>query len=92
MSNVEISDLEPEYYAVRVTEGGTTTTHRVRLAADELGDLGFGDMEPERLLRETFTFLLERESASEIMEEFELDDITRFFPDFYNELRNRLGE
>jgi len=92
VSNVEIIDLEPEHFEVRVTEGTNTTTHHVRLAPDLLGDLGLGDMEPERLLRETFAFLLERESASEIMDEFTLEDVARFFPEFYDEIRSRLGE
>jgi hypothetical protein len=92
MSDVEIIDLEPEHFEVRVTEGSSTTSHRVRLAPDLLGDLGLGDVEPERLLRETFAFLLDRESASEIMSEFSLDDVARFFPEFYDELRNRVGE
>ncbi len=91
MSNVEINDLEPEYFSVRVTEGNTTTNHRVRLAPDLLADIGVGDVEPEHLIRETFEFLLERESASEIMAEFSLDDVARFFPDFYDELRQRVG-
>ena len=92
MSDVEIIDLEPEHFEVRVTEGSSTTSHRVRLAPDLLAELGLGDVEPERLLRETFAFLLDRESASEIMSEFSLDDVARFFPEFYDELRARVGE
>jgi hypothetical protein len=92
VSDIEITDLEPEHYGVQVTEGSTTTSHHVRLPPDLLGDLGLGDFEPERLVRETFAFLLEREPATSIMEEFSLEDVARFYPEFYDELRTRLGE
>lgn len=92
MSDIEVTDLEPEYYGVQVTEGTTTTSHRVRLAPDLLAELGLADVEPERLVRETFAFLLDRETAAEIMDEFSLDDVARFFPEFYDELRSRVGE
>jgi hypothetical protein len=45
----------------------------------------------ERVVRESFDFLLEREPASSIMSEFSLDVISRYFPEYPQELRQRLS-
>ena len=41
-------------------------------------------------MRESFVFLLEREPASSIMSEFSLDVISRYFPEYVEELPERL--
>jgi hypothetical protein len=42
-------------------------------------------------VQETMRFLLEREPATSILPEFSLEDVSRFFPEFYEELRRRLS-
>ena len=44
----------------------------------------------EEVVRESFQFLLERESAASILPEFSLDQIGRYFPEFFQELPRRL--
>lgn len=46
--------------------------------------------DPERAVRASFHFLLEREPASEIVPRFSLADIARFFPEYEAELSRRL--
>ncbi len=50
----------------------------------------FGDDDLERVVRESFAFLLEREPASSILREFSLDVIGRYFPEYDDELSRRL--
>ena len=57
--------------------------------ASLLPDLGFDDA--ERLVRETFAFLLEREPRSSILAQFDLPVVERYFPDYPAEMRRRLS-
>ena len=45
----------------------------------------------EARVRESFVFLLEREPPSSIMKSFSLDVISRYFPEYPEEMRRRLG-
>jgi hypothetical protein len=81
---------------VRVTEGGRTTTFDVTtrdptivLPAD--GETGSLEGDVERLVSETFVFLLEREPVSSILPRFDLTVVERYFPDYPTEIRRRLG-
>jgi hypothetical protein len=91
MSEITVTAMEPDHYGVQVTEGDTTTSHRVRVPPAMLDDLDLRDADHERVVRESIGFLLEREPATSIMREFALDDIARFFPEYYDELRTRLA-
>jgi len=90
MSEITITAMEPGRYGVQVTEGDTTTSHRVTVPDALLDDLGLDDVDPELVVRETFGFLLDREPATSILDEFSLDQVPGFFPDYHDELRSRL--
>jgi hypothetical protein len=83
--------MEPDWFGVQLEEGGTSTNHRVHVPATLLADLGINDAERELIVRESFSFLLEREPSSSILREFSLDVIPRYFPEYHDELRRRLG-
>lgn len=83
--------LEPTRYGVDVTEGTVTTTHKVAVPPELLDDLGLIDVDPMLVVREAFGFLLDREPASAIQGDFPIDQIARRYPDFYDELRTRMG-
>ena len=55
-----------------------------------LDELDLGQVEAEEVVRESFRFLLEREPSTSILPEFSLDEIGRFFPDYFQELPKRL--
>jgi hypothetical protein len=44
------------------------------------------------VLIQSFKFLLEHEPNTAILQAFDLQDIDRFYPDFENEIRRRLGQ
>ena len=45
----------------------------------------------ERLVRETFEFLLEREPRTAILSRFDLRDVSRYFPEYPATIRVRLS-
>ena len=88
---IRIQPLADHEYAVDVTEGTTRTRHRVVVTPDLLDDLGLVDVDEERVVRESMLFLLDREPATSIYDEFPLDTVASRFPDFADELRARLA-
>lgn len=89
---MRIVPMAPRHYGVQIREGQTTTTsHEVSVPLSVLDDLGLIEVEETQIVRETVTFLLEREPATSITESFSLEDVAEFFPEFYEELRDRLA-
>jgi hypothetical protein len=91
MTTMRVVPMAPGEFGVEVTEGSEVTGHRVRLPAAFLDDLLLGDVDQELIVRETFDFLLEREPATSILPQFSLDDVSRYFPEFPEELQRRLS-
>ena len=83
--------MEAGHFGVQITEGTTTTSHRVSVPAAMVDDLGLEEVDPELVVRESIGFLLEREPAPSILPEFALTDIARYFPEYYDELGARLS-
>jgi L-2-hydroxyglutarate oxidase LhgO len=78
-------------FDVEVHHGGAVTRHVVRVPpglAAELGRSGVGD---ERLVEESFAFLLEREPAASILRSFGLEVIEQYFPEYRREMARRLA-
>jgi hypothetical protein len=88
---IQIQPMAEHEYAVDVTEGTTHTRHRVIVPPDLLDDLGLVDVDEKRVVHESFEFLLEREPATSIYDEFPLDTVASRFPEFADELRTRLS-
>ncbi len=70
-------------------KAATTTQHRVRVTTADLDRFTEGRT-AEELLRESFRFLLERESNTSILDSFDLPLIGRYFPEYEREIRQRL--
>jgi hypothetical protein len=99
MTDIDIA-CEPrtDGWACRVVVGDPgdrsgSTAHEVTVDAALVGRLaavpGFDDV--DRLLRETFAFLLEREPKEAILRRFDLAVVERYFPEYPREMRRRLG-
>jgi hypothetical protein len=74
-----------------VGEGSEATHHDVRVSSADLERLSPAASEPDRLVRESFGFLLEREPKESILRTFALPEIGRYFPDYEGVIRSRLG-
>ena len=90
MGGIRITPAGPHEFGVEVTEGQENTSHRVIVPPSLLDDWGLEDTDSEAVVRESFAFLMEREPASSILPEFSLAIIPRYFPEYRDELPERL--
>jgi hypothetical protein len=65
--------------------------HEVTLSRQAYQQLTGGTVLHESLVRESFSFLLEREAKESILRQFDLPVIGEYFPVFHLELRRRLA-
>ena len=91
MTTMKVVSMAPGEFGVEVEEGHEVTGHKVRVPPAFLDDLLLADIDQERIVRETFEFLLEREPHTSILPEFSLEDVSRYFPEFPEELQRRLS-
>lgn len=91
MTEIAITEVQDREFAVEVRETARRTQHRVTVPRRGEGlDLDL-DQDLERVVRESFRFLLEREPASAILPRFSLAEISRYFPEYPAELARRLA-
>lgn len=90
MATVTVTHHTGDDYVVEVADSGGTSRHTATATAGHLAELGL-DAAPERVLEESFLFLLEREPKEAILARFELPVIGRYFPEYPAEIRRRLG-
>jgi hypothetical protein len=90
MDEISVVAQSDGTYRVDVERGGTTTTHIVAIPTGYAAALGFGDVDGERLVRESFAFVLENEPPTSILRRFRLDQIADYFPDYPAAIRRRL--
>lgn len=69
---------------------GRRSRYAVELSEEYYQKLTSETVTPEKLVEESFTFLLERESAGAIMTEFNLSDILTYFPEYEEKISERL--
>ena len=89
MAEIEVEHRDGDRYRVRVRDDTGSSEHMVTATESQLRDLGATGRARE-LLEESFRFLLEREPRSAIMSTFDLPTISRFFPSYPDEIRERL--
>ncbi len=91
VSDIRATAIGPGEYGVTVVEGDLTTHHRVTVPTELLDELDWPDLDTRTLVEQSFAFLLEREKPTQILPEFGLDQISRYFPDYLTEIRARLS-
>lgn len=91
MTAIDVTPMAPGHFGVQIEEGDITTSHEVRVHDSLLDGLGLTEADPVRVVEEAIAFLLEREPPTSILNDFALDDIARYFPEFYDELKARLS-
>jgi len=85
---IGLKHLAGDEWAVSV-QGAVMTHHRVRVTKADLERLSEG-RPAEKLVQESFQFLLEREPNTSILSSFDLPLIGRYFPQYEQEIRARL--
>ena len=91
MSGIKITAAGAHEFNVEVSEGDETTSHHVIVPQSLLEQWGLDASDEEAVVRESFNFLLEREPATSILPDFSLAIISRYFPEYGDELPERLG-
>jgi hypothetical protein len=79
--------------AVTVRDDRGSSSHAVTVSADDATALAAATdaSDIERLLYETFDFLLEREPKESILRSFDLSVVSQYFPEYEHEIRSRLA-
>jgi hypothetical protein len=90
-TEIHVLPAAPGEFEVDVIDGEETSHHHVTVSEHLLDDIGVPRAEPHRLVEESFVFLLEREPCTAILQQFDLTDISRFFPEYVGEMRQRLS-
>ena len=91
MDDIAITSIGPRRFHVQVREGDRKIRHyHVTVPENLIDELQLPEDDLDRVVRESFVFLLEREPASSIMREFSLDVISGYFPEYKETLLGRL--
>ncbi len=86
---ISVSLIDANTYQV-VVEKDVETTHVVRMSQEYYRELCGATVTHEWVIVQAFNFLLERESNTEILPEFDLHVINRYFPEFEDDIKARL--
>jgi hypothetical protein len=78
---------------VTVRDGRGSSTHEVTVGTEDAARLAAAtdQAEVERLLYETFDFLLDREPKESILSSFDISVVRRYFPEYEHEIQSRLA-
>jgi len=79
--------------SVAVRDDRGSSSHDVTVSTSDADGLAAATAaeDVERLVYETFDFLLEREPKESILRSFDLSVVGQYFPDFEHEIRSRLA-
>ena len=89
--SLSIKKLSDDVFTVTVAET-STTTHTVTITDQSLNDLTDNNVTKTQLLDFSFKFLLEREPNTSILSSFDINVITKYFPDYREEVRRWCDE
>ena len=85
MRDIDIVKIDSNTYQVTVT-AQSKTTHTVTMHADYAQKLTNGRLSHTELLKKSFEFLLQCEPNTSILRSFDLSVISRYFPEYEQEI------
>ncbi len=86
---ITVQTIDSTTFKVTI-EKGTTTTHTVTVTPSFYEKLTEKYVKPEELVKQSFVFLLERESNTSILRSFNLSVISQYFPEYEETIRGML--
>jgi hypothetical protein len=91
MAQIEIKKLAdfPQAVFEVTVKGNRVTTHKVTVTQEYYEKLTGNAVTAEELIEESFEFLLAREPNTSILSEFNLMVISKYFPDYEQEIISR---
>jgi hypothetical protein len=91
---IEVNSLPAQdgpRFLVTIQEAGDRTQHEVHLGPATWPRLQSLHPDPAQIVRAAIRFLLDREPAGAILPRFDLQEISRYFPEFERELPGYLA-
>jgi hypothetical protein len=84
MVEIEINETETDSgWIFQVTvSNGNSTFHNVNLTKEYYNHLSLPDIQPANVVKSSFKFLLDREPKEMILGTFDLQIISRYFPEY----------
>lgn len=90
MADITVASIGTRKFHVQIRDDDLETSHHVTVPESLIDELQLPEDGLDRVVRESFVFLLEREPASSIMSAFSLNVISDYFPDYKEKLPERL--
>ena len=84
---IKVEQKGENEFLVVVEEGGSKTEHTVTLDQEYYERLTNRAITKEKLIEESFKFLLDREPKESILRRFNLKVINRYFPEYEKTIR-----
>lgn len=81
MAQIDIRPLDAEHFEVTIDEGTTSSMHVVT-ATEKQVSLLCESCDAEQVVEASIRFLLDREPKESIMNQFDLDVIASYFPEY----------
>lgn len=79
---VRLEDEKKWVFGVRVED----MDYEVEVKREDYERLTGGKVTPEELVEKSFRFLLDREPKESILKQFNITDISKYFPEYENEI------
>ena len=90
MADITVTCIGTRKFHVQIRDDDLETSHHVTVPESFISELQLHKDSLDRMVRESFVFLLEREPASSIMSVFSLHVISGYFPEYKEKLLERL--
>jgi hypothetical protein len=90
-ATIEVEQVGPEEFRVRVIEGKNETSHLVTMKTSEYERISGKKVEPAELVHRAFEFLLARERKEQILKRFDLTIIGQYFAEFEQAMKRSLN-
>lgn len=88
---IQIDPISSNTFRVTIDKG-VTTTHEVHVSEEAVYRLTDGRAEARELVEAAIDFLLDRESNTSILRNFDIETIGYYFSDFEAEMKRRFTE
>ncbi|HEU4894298.1 MAG TPA: hypothetical protein VFT85_00550 [Acidimicrobiia bacterium] len=85
MDRIDVTRLDDQRFAVSIGEEGSGSHHEVTATDAQVAHLAPGS-DAADVVEASIRFLLDREPKESIMPRFDLDTISRFFPEYEREI------
>lgn len=89
MADIEVTETGSGSFRVVISDGRSTSEHQVTLGEGDQARIPDGSTGAD-LVEASFRFLLDREPKESILSSFELGVISRYFPEYDDEIGDYL--